>query len=362
MQVANQSFLGYNGNGKATQARCVVSSDLTGSCTNKLDEVSCSDRFLKERRMEYRQLGSSGVRVSVIGLGTNRFGSAKVPQTEVSSVIDAALELGINHIDTANRYQGGRSEEALGVALRGRRDRFVVASKFSMPVGDGPNDRGASRYHMMNAVEDSLRRLQSDHIDLYYVHRWDPHTPLQETLRALDDLVRMGKIRYVGVSTYTSWQLAQANLLSEVRGWTPVVAIQSEYNLLRREPERDVLPYCAAHKVGFVPYYPLAGGYLTGKYRRGQPAPPGSRGETVEMVQGFMVDAFYDKIERLEVWARERGRGLNELAQAWLLAQPQVCSVISGVTKLEQVLSNAKAGDWPLASEEEAEIRVILTQ
>jgi aryl-alcohol dehydrogenase-like predicted oxidoreductase len=311
--------------------------------------------------MEYRQLGSSGVRVSVIGLGTNRFGSAKVPQREVSSIIDAAIDLSINHIDTANRYQGGRSEETLGAALRGRWDRFVVASKFTMPVGTGPNDRGASRYHMMNAVENSLRRLHTDHIDLYYVHRWDPLTPLEETLRALDDLVRMGKIRYVGVSTFNSWQLAKANLLSEVRGWTPVVAIQSEYNLFRREVEREALPYCAAHGVGFVPYYPLAGGYLTGKYRRGQPAPPGSRGETVEMVQGFMIDAYYDKIERLEAWAQERGRGLNELAQAWLLAQPQVCSTISGVTKLEQVLSNAKAGDWLLTTGEEAQIREILS-
>lgn len=309
--------------------------------------------------MEYRPLGNSGVRVSVVGLGTNRFGSAKVPQSEVSSIIDAALELGINHIDTANRYQGGRSEEALGVAMRGRRDRFVVASKFTMPVGDGPNDWGASRYHMMVAVEDSLRRLQTDRIDLYYVHRWDPQTPLEETLRALDDLVRLGKIRYVGVSTFTSWQLAKAHLLSEVRGWTAPVAIQSEYNLLRREPERDVLPYCVAHQVGFVPYYPLAGGYLTGKYRRGRPAPPGSRGETVEMVQGFMNDVFYDKIERLGAWADKRGRGLNELAQAWLLAQPQVCSVISGATKVEQVLSNAKAGDWLLSAEEEAEVRAI---
>ena len=307
--------------------------------------------------MEYRQLGSSGVRVSVIGLGTNRFGSARVPQTEVSSIIDAALDPRHQPYRHCQSLPGRPVRGGIGPCTAGRRDRFVVASKFTMPVGDGPNDWGASRYHMMNAVEGSLRRLQSDHIDLYYVHRWDPQTPLEETLRALDDLVRMGKICYVGVSTFSSWQLAQANLLSEVRGWTPVVVIQSEYNLLRREPERDVLPYCAAHKVGFVPYYPLAGGYLTGKYRRGQPAPPGSRGETVEMVQGFMVDAFYDKIERLETWARERGRGLNELAQAWLLAQPQVCSVISGATKLEQVLSNAKAGDWLLTAEEESGIR-----
>ena len=230
--------------------------------------------------MEYRQLGNAGVRVSVIGLGTNRFGSPAVPATEVSRILDAALDLGINFIDSSNSYVQGQSEATLGQALKGRWNKCVVATKFVMPAGSGPNDRGASRYHMMHALESSLCRLQSDHVDLYYVHRWDPTTPIEETLRALDDLVRLGKIRYVGVSDFASWQLAHANLLAELRGWTPFVAIQSEYHMLQRSVEGEVLPYCQAYNVGFVPYYPLAGGFLTGKYRRHEPPPPGSRGES----------------------------------------------------------------------------------
>jgi len=310
--------------------------------------------------MEYRQLGNSGVRVSVIGIGTNRFGSEMLPQEAVNNVIDAALEHGINHIDTSNSYQKGRSEEVLGVALKGRWDKFVLASKFWFPTGEGTNDRGASRYHIMNAVHDSLRRLQSDHIDLYYIHRWDEHTPIEETLRTLDDLMRMGKIRYVGVSDFASWQLAQANLLCEVRGWTPITVIQSEYSVLERQVEQEVLPYCRAHNVGFVPYFPLAGGFLTGKYKRGEPAPPGSRGAVSEWLKKYMTDAYYDKIEKLAAWAAERDRVLNEVAQAWLMAQPMVCSVISGATKLEHVLSNVKAADWVLTAEEVAEIDAIL--
>lgn len=310
--------------------------------------------------MEYRQLGNSGVRVSVIGLGTNRFGSDKLPQKEVNNIIDAALEIGINHIDTANVYQDGRSEETLGNALKGRRDKFVVATKFYFPVGDGPNERGASRYHMMNAVEASLKRLQSDHIDLYYVHRWDENTPIEETLRALDDLIRAGKVRYVGASAFASWQLAHANLLAEVRGWRPFVVLQSHYHMLERGAEREVLPYCQAHNVGFIPYFPLAGGFLTGKYRRGQPAPSGSRGESSDYVKQYMTEANYTKVEQLTQWAQARKRGMNELAQAWLLAQPNVCSVITGATKLEHVRSNVEAAGWKLTTEELEEINKIL--
>jgi len=310
--------------------------------------------------MEYRQLGSSGVRVSTIGIGTNQFGSKQVPQDEVLNIVDAALDRGVNHIDTADIYQGGRSEEALGAALGGRWDRVVLASKFTIQSGEGPNDRGASRYHMMNAVEGSLRRLQTDHIDLYYVHRWDPTTPIEETLRGLDDLARAGKIRYVGVSAFASWQLAQARLLADVRDWAPVVVIQSEYNMLERHVEREVLPCCEALDVGFVPYRPLAGGFLTGKYRRGEPAPPGSRGETSESVRQYMEPHYYDMIEQLEAWAAEQGRELYELAQAWLLARPQVCSVISGVTSVEQLLSNVTAADWELTDEDLDAIDAIL--
>jgi aryl-alcohol dehydrogenase-like predicted oxidoreductase len=310
--------------------------------------------------MEFRQLGSSGVRVSVIGLGTNRFGSESLPQQEVNNVIDAALELEINFIDTANAYTGGRSEETLGVALKGRWDRFVVASKFYFPVGDGPNDRGTSRYHIMNAVQDSLKRLQADHIDLYYVHRWDETAPIEETLRTLDDLIRMGKVRYVGVSDFAAWQLAQANLLSEVRGWTPVVVIQSEYHMLERRVEQEVLPYCQAQNVGFIPYFPLAGGFLTGKYRRGEAAPAGSRGESSSYVQQYMTVTNYDLIDRLDSWAADHGHSLNELAQAWLMAQPQVCSVITGATKFDHVMSNVKAAEWILTAGQLDEITAIL--
>jgi aryl-alcohol dehydrogenase-like predicted oxidoreductase len=310
--------------------------------------------------MEYRQLGSAGMRVSIIGLGTNRFGSPALPQAEVNNIVDAALDLGINFIDSANTYTQGRSEETLGQALKGRWEQFIVASKFVLPMGQGPNDRGASRYHMMQAVEASLRRLQSDHIDLYYMHRWDPTTRIDETLRALDDLLRLGKVRYLGASALAAWQLAHANVLAELRGWTPFVVIQSEYNLLARDVEREVLPYCQAHNVGFVPYHPLASGFLTGKYQPGQPPPAGSRGATGSHMQHLMSPANFERLARLTGWAAARGRGMNELAQAWLLAQPQVCSVISGASRLEHVLSNVKAASWTLTPDEVAEVNGLL--
>jgi len=310
--------------------------------------------------MEYRQLGTSGVRVSTIGLGTNRFGSDALPQNEVNNIIDAAIDLGINLIDTADVYTKQQSEITLGNALKGRWDRVVLATKAFFPVGEGPNDRGTSRYHLLNAVDASLIRLQSDHIDLFYVHRWDEATPIQETLRALDDLVRWGKVRYLGASEFASWQLAHANLLAELKGWTPFVALQSHYNMLKRDVEGEVLPTCRAHGVGFIPYFPLAGGFLTGKYERDRPAPPGSRGESNRYVQGFMTDANYDVIEKLSAWAADRGRGMNELAQAWLLVHPEVSSVISGATKLAHVQSNVKAADWTLSGNELAEVNAIL--
>jgi aryl-alcohol dehydrogenase-like predicted oxidoreductase len=310
--------------------------------------------------MDYRQLGNAGVRVSVIGLGANRFGSKEVRQADVDRIIDQALELGVNFFDTANVYNEGRSEETLGQALKGRMNEVVLASKFSFPRKTGPNSWGASRYQLMQALDASLRRLQTDHIDLYYTHRWDASTPIEETLRALDDVIRMGKVRYIGASAYASWQLAHANVLAEMKGWSSFVALQSEYNLLRRDVEREVLPYCRAHHVGFVPYYPLAGGFLTGKYEQGKPAPPGSRGTSARNVQEFMTEANYDRVGRLTNWAKARGRGVNELAQAWLLAQAPVCSVISGATKAEQVVSNVSASDWQLTAEELQEVDAII--
>lgn len=309
--------------------------------------------------MEYRQLGNAGVRVSVIGLGTNQFGG-KVDSAGVKEIVHGALDLGINFIDTADIYTGGRSEETLGAALAGRWHQVVLATKFTSKTGDGPNDYGASRYHLANAVEASLRRLDSDHIDLYQVHSWDETTPIEETLRALDDLVRAGKVRYIGASNFAAWQLARANVLAEVRGWAPFVTIQPHYHMLERGIERELIPYCNAHRVGILPYFPLAGGFLTGKYKRGQPPPAGSRGERSSYVQGYMTEGNYDKLERLTAWAEARGHTMGELAHAWLIAQPMVSSVISGATSLAQVQANAKAADWRLSPDELKEVNAIL--
>lgn len=311
--------------------------------------------------MQYRQLGHTGARVSVVGLGANRFGSPDVTQAEVNKIIDVALENGINFIDTANVYNDGASEETLGHALKGRMDKVLLASKFSFPRKISPNGWGASRHHMFRAVDQSLRRLNTERIDLYYCHRWDDTTPIEETLRGLDDLIRMGKICYIAASAYASWQLAHANVLAELKGWSRFVALQSEYNLLKRDVEREVLPYCRAHGVGFVPYYPLAGGFLTGKYELGKPPPPGSRGESARAVQELMVEENYRLVTKLSVWAKDHGRGINELAQAWLLAQPAVCSVITGARRAEHVISNVKAADWVLSAGDLQQIEGILT-
>lgn len=310
--------------------------------------------------MEYRQLGRAGVRVSVIGMGTNQFGR-KVEQNQVSNVLDAAIDLGINFIDTADAYTGGDSETTLGNALKGRWDKFVVATKGYFSTGEGTNDLGTSRYHLMYAVENSLRRLQSDHIDLYQMHRWDDSTPIEETMRTLENLVTSGKVRYIGASAYAAWQLAKANLLAEIRGWTSFVTVQSHYHMLEREVENEVIPYCIEDNIGFIPYFPLAGGFLTGKYKRGEGAPAGSRGESSEYVQRYMTDKNYTIVEKLTTWAEERDHTMAELAHAWLLAQPQVCSVISGLTQLEHLQANAKASDWALQAGEVETINAILS-
>ncbi len=309
--------------------------------------------------MEYRQLGKSGVRVSVIGMGTNQFGG-KVDQQGVNSIVTTALDLGINFFDTADGYAKGRSEETLGVALKGHRDRVVIATKVRSRTGEGTNDQGASRYHILNGVEVSLRRLQSDHIDLYQIHSWDETTPIEETLRTLDQLVRSGKVRYIGASNFAAWQLARANLLADVNGWEPFVSIQPHYHMLERGIENELVPYCNVYNVGILPYFPLAGGFLTGKYHRGEAAPAGSRGESSPYVKRYMTDANYERLEKLEAWAVERGHTMGDLAHAWLLAQPQVSSVISGATNTEQVRSNTKAADWKLSREEHVQVNALL--
>ncbi len=309
--------------------------------------------------MHYRQLGNSGLNVSVIGLGTNQFGG-KVDQAGVNQIIAGAIDLGINFIDTADVYTKGNSEETLGVALKGKWDKIIMATKGVSAMGEGPNDRGASRYHLANAVEASLRRLQTDHIDLYQLHSWDGKTPIEETLRTLDDLVRSGKVRYIGASNYAAWQLARANVMAELRNWTPFVSVQNHYHMFERDQERELIPYCNAQDVGILPFFPLAGGFLTGKYQRNAPAPAGSRGESSPYVQKYMTDANYAKVETLTSWAAERKHTMAELAHAWLLAQPQVSSVISGATKLSQLQDNAKSANWQLTADEFSAVNAVL--
>jgi aryl-alcohol dehydrogenase-like predicted oxidoreductase len=294
-----------------------------------------------------------------VGLGTNQFGG-KVDQATVNDIIDAALDAGVNLIDTADVYQGGRSEEHLGVALKDRWDRVVLATKVYNRTGEGPNDYGASRQHICAGIEASLRRLGTDHVDLYQIHRWDSTTPVEETLRALDDLVTAGKVRYVGASNFTAWQLARANTLAEVSRWTPFATIQNHYHMLERGLEREMLGYCQAHHVGILPYFPLAGGFLTGKYKRGQAAPVGSRGESSRYVQRYMTEDSYRVVEQLTAWAEARDHTMAELAHTWLLAHEPVCSVISGATSVAHVTANARAADWQLTPDELTEVDALL--
>lgn len=310
--------------------------------------------------MQYRLMGKSGVRVSVVGIGANRFGYERMPQEEVNRVIAAAADMGVNFLDSADVYTGGRSEETIGVALKGRRSQFVVATKYFNKTGEGPNDWGASRLHLYDAVEASLRRLQTDHIDLLYVHNFDPATPFEEMLRGLDDLVRAGKVRYIGASNFHAWTVAHANLLASFHGWSPFVVSQNQYHMLERGAEAEMLPFCRSKSVGLIPYFPLAGGFLTGKYRQGQPAPAGSRGETNPYVQKYMTTANYTLVERLSAWAAERGHTSGELAIAWLLSHPVVSSVISGATRLEHLQDNAKAAGWELTPAEVEEVERLL--
>jgi aryl-alcohol dehydrogenase-like predicted oxidoreductase len=312
--------------------------------------------------MLYRQLGKSGARVSVIGLGTNRFGYDRMPQAEVNRALAGAADLGINFIDSADIYQGGRSEETIGNALQenGLRRKFVVATKFFNRTGDGVNEWGASRLHLYQAVDASLRRLKTEAIDLYYVHNYDETTPAEEMLRGLDDVVRAGKVRYVGASNFLAWQLARANLLADVHGWSPFVVIQSHYHMLERGVEKEMLPFCRSQGVGMIPYFPLAGGFFTGKYRRGQAAPAGSRGENNPYVQQYMTDANYTRLEKLQEWAAALGHTPGDLAQAWLLSHAEVSSVISGATRLEQIEENARAADWVLTPQQVQEVDQIL--
>ncbi|MXY47211.1 MAG: aldo/keto reductase [Chloroflexi bacterium] len=307
--------------------------------------------------MEYRYLGKSGLKVSAIGLGTNNFGR-RLDADATALVINHALDMGVTMIDTSNSYGDGYSEDYIGRALKGKRDKAVIATKVSSTVGDGPNDGGNSRQHIMEAVEDSLRRLQTDYIDLYQIHWHDPNVPIEETLRALDDLVRQGKVRYIGCSNFTAWQVCEAAWTSRSLGIASFVSVQPRYSLMDREIEADLVPFCDAYGVGILPYYPLANGFLTGKYRRGEAVPKGTR--LAEDDRGMFTDANFDLLDKLEAFCKARGHTVLDLAFAWLLANDAVSSVIAGATRVEQIISNAKAASWQLTADEVAEVNAIV--
>jgi aryl-alcohol dehydrogenase-like predicted oxidoreductase len=292
--------------------------------------------------MRTRRVGADGPEVSVVGLGTNNFGT-RVELAGTRAVVDAALEAGVTLIDTADVYGNkGGSETFLGEVLAGRRGRVVLATKFGHDMGDGTTARG-SREYIRKAIDASLRRLQTDYVDVYQYHRPDNVTPFEETFAALDELVREGKVRYAGHSNLNAAQVEEVESLAQQHGWARPVSAQNEYSLLRRDAERDLLPTCERLGIGVLPYFPLASGLLTGKYRRGEPPPEGTR---LAGRHEVLTDAKFDRIEALEQFGRERGVSLLQVAIGGLAAQPAVASVIAGATKPEQVRANVAAGDW----------------
>jgi aryl-alcohol dehydrogenase-like predicted oxidoreductase len=298
--------------------------------------------------MEFRRLGESGLMVSVVGLGTNNLGM-KLDDDQSREVVHAALDEGITLFDTADSY--GASEQRLGALLEGRRDDVVLATKFGSDVrsrgGDNGEDWGArgSRRYIRRAVESSLRRLRTDWIDLYQLHRPDPATPIEETLSALSDLVRAGKVRYLGSSNFTGWQVADAEWTSRTRGHERFISAQNEYNLLKRDAEDDLVPALERYGVGLLPFFPLASGLLTGKYRRGEAPPKGSRIQ-VWGREAALTEANFDVLEGLEAFAAARSISLLDVAIGGLAVQPAVASVIAGATSRAQVAANVAAVAW----------------
>jgi aryl-alcohol dehydrogenase-like predicted oxidoreductase len=312
--------------------------------------------------MRFRRLGTSGLVVSVVGIGCNNFGR-KVDLDGTRAVVDAALDLGVNFFDTADIYGSphGASEELLGAALKGRRDEVVVATKFGMDM-DGANgaDHGArgARWYLQRAVEASLRRLGTDYIDLYQLHQPDPATPIAETLSALDDLVRAGKVRYLGNSNFSGWQIADAAWTARTGGLTPFISAQNHYNLVERGVETEVLPACEQFGLGMLPFFPLASGLLTGKYRRGEQPPAGGRLSEDRYAQR-LANAPWDQVEALQAFADRRGLNMLDVAIGGLAAKPAVTSVIAGATRPEQVAANVAAAQWVPSVEDLTELNSI---
>lgn len=306
--------------------------------------------------MEYRRMGRSGLQVSEICLGTMTFGHG-ADEAEAAGILDACLDAGVNFIDTANSYNGGESEAMLGRILKGRRRQTVLASKVFNPMGPGPNDSGASRAHIMQAVEDSLRRLGTDYLDIYYLHHVDHITPLEEALRALDDLVRQGKIRYVAVSNYEAWRLMEALWTSEAKGLARFECYQPQYSLVVRDIEQEIVPVCDLKGLGVVVWSPLAGGYLTGKYQPGQQQATGSRSEEGWAFPARFFHAGHTDIlaTLLEVSA-ELGRSPAQVALRWVLDQGFVTSAIVGARNVEQISETLQASGWRLPEEVRARL------
>ena len=292
--------------------------------------------------MEYRRLGTSGLKISAVGLGCNPFGN-EVDQATAKAIVDAAMDEGVTYFDTADSYFEGRSEQLLGEALKGRRHEVIVATKFGNRTGPGPNDSGASRKHILESCEASLRRLQTDCIDVYQVHTPDRSTPIEETMRALDDLVRAGKVRYIGCSNFFEWEVAEAQWQARKRGLTEFVSCQDFYNLLYRDIEKRMEPFCIKNGLGMIPYFPLAGGLLGGAFQRGVEPEPGSRAAIRPTFKAWDTDRNWTAQERLRDFAAERGWALSQMAVAWLLTRPMMATVIAGADRPEHIRENVKA-------------------
>jgi aryl-alcohol dehydrogenase-like predicted oxidoreductase len=303
-----------------------------------------------------RQLGDSGIHVTVAGLGCNNFGM-RLDAEASARVVHAALDAGINFFDTADSYGQGESERHLGAALRGRRSEAVVLTKFASAADpDHPEHRGASPEHVRRAIEGSLRRLDMDHVDVYMQHRPDPDVPIDATLGALHRLVEEGKVRAIASSNFSGWQVADADWTARAGGFTRFVAAENRYSLLDRSVERELLPACRRFGLSFIPYFPLGSGLLTGKYRRGEPAPEGTRLARSPRAAEAFTDRNFDLVEAVERFAAERGTTPAAVALGWLAAQPEVVSVIAGATSPEQVAANVEATAWAPSEEDLAEL------
>ena len=324
--------------------------------------------------MNYRKLGSSGILVSEIGLGTNNFGR-RLDYSESEEVINHALDSEINLLDTADMYSNGLSEEYIGKAIKNKRDQVIIASKGGMNpmpsptdtkvaqrVNEGPNKSGLSSVHLKRSVEESLSRLDTDYIDLYQTHIFDPYTNQEETLRALDDLISEGKIRYIGCSNYMAWELVEGIHISKRYGWSEFTTIQPEFSMFEREPESELIHACDKYNVGILPYFPLASGFLTGKYKRDS-IPEGGRlsgGGHSAWSEKWLTEENFNTIENLEKWASNKGITMVQLAFAWLLAKKSVSSVIAGATSKAQIDSNITGSGIKLNEKEIIEINNLL--